>query len=166
MSIEIKIFHEDAGGAMMDLKRIAEAMGMTFMASQGAAQAEPIKTVKAKKNVAPMVEQPNGAETTTQEQMFPEKSADPLPPVVQVEPAKAEKPAEPDAEEINEAACRAALQHLHSVHAGKKDSPGGIKAAQGICAQFSVKKVSELKPEQWAPFHAACMAQALEVQKQ
>lgn len=161
MSVRIEIFHEDAGGAMDDLKRLAATLGVTFMASQGAPvqPAADVKPAKGKKGAAPVVEQPNG---TAEEQvpMFPDKQPDPLPPVIQVESAK---PAEAEVV-IDEAACRAALQFLHSVHAGKKDSPGGVKAARMVCEQFGVKKVSELKPEQYKPFHDATHEEARRVQ--
>lgn len=153
MGIEIKIFHENADGAMIELKRIAEAMGVTFMASQGA-PAKPPKLAKGGKDF--MDQKPASAPAEDQ------ASAE-LPPVIQVDPAKAP---EKVVDATDEAACRAAAQHLHSTVAGKSDAKGGIKALKDILDSFQVKKISELKPEQWVPFKVAVDAAVLEVQKQ
>lgn len=165
MTIELKFYADNSDLLMGEFRSFCRALGFDTAAPSEGVRGSTAEV--AKERVKPGKKNVNGpAEPVAEQQpqMFPEvKTVEEL--KAEEKPAEEAKAADKSAEVIDEAACRAALQFLHSCHSQKKDSPGGVRAARTICEQFGVKKVSDLKPEQYQPFHAATHAAALEVQK-
>ena len=141
MAIQITITNEDAIAALADLSRLAAALKGDTGATVEVVTADAPKPRGRPPKAAPV----DPVQPTPLEQAVEATKA----------PAVGPKPVEkqPDTPTpVGEAECRAGLQKLHSLYSAKQDGPSGIKAAQTICAEFGVKKVSDLTVEQHQKF--------------